>query len=176
MSDQYLGEIRIFGFNFEPYQWAFCNGQLMPISQNSALFSLLGINYGGNGTTTFGLPNFQGCRPVMFGQGPGLSDYDLGQTGGSLNVTLNSSQLPSHSHAASAYGSEGGKTPASNTVWSEANQRGINVYAPSGPSSNVAMSATVATTVGNGLPHNNLQPYLALNFCIALAGIFPQRS
>ena len=176
MSDQYLGEIRIFGFNFEPINWAFCNGQLMPIKQNPALYSLLGTNYGGNGTTTYGLPNFQGLRPVMFGQGPNLSAYAIGQTGGVPLVALNATQMPLHSHAASALAGAGGKSPAANTVWSEASERGVNAYAPSNSSSNVAMSAGVATTVGGGQPHNNLQPYLTLNFCIALAGIFPQRS
>ena len=174
MSDQYLGEIRIFGFNFEPINWAFCNGQLMPIKQNPALYSLLGTAYGGNGTTTYGLPNFQGLRPVMFGQGPNLSPYAIGQTGGVPLVTLNASQTPLHSHAASAVAGAGGKSPAVNTVWSEASERGVNAYAPSG--SNVTMSAGVATTVGGGQPHNNLQPYLTLNFCIALSGVYPQRS
>ena len=175
MSDQYIGEIRIFGFNFEPYNWAFCNGQLIPVKQNPALFSLLGTTYGGNGTTTFGLPNFQGCRPVMFGQGTGLSPYALGQTGGVPIVQLNATQIPPHSHAASAYVGAGGQSPGTTTVWSDPSERGVNAYAPSGPGSNVQMSSGIATSIGGGQPHNNLQPYLTLNFCIALAGIFPQR-
>ena len=176
MSDQYLGEIRIFGFNFEPYGWAFCNGQLMPISQNRPLSLLLGTAYGGNGTTTFGLPNLQGLRPVMFGQGTGLSAYTLGQTGGVPTVQLTANQLATHSHAASAYAGAGGQTPGNQTSWSEGSQRGQNVYAPSSPASNVPMSTGIATNTGTGGPHNNLQPYLTLNFCIALSGVWPVNS
>lgn len=173
MSDQYLGEIRIFGFNFEPYQWAFCDGKLIPITQNPALYALIGKTYGSSGTA-FALPNLQGVRPVMFGQGPGLSSYAIGQTGGVPMVQLDATTMPAHSHAASAVAGAGGQTPAANTVWSEASERGINVYAPSAPGSNVAMSPGLATNAGGGLPHNNLQPYLTLNFCIALSGVTPK--
>ena len=146
----------------------------MSANQNPALFALLKNTYGGNGTTTFGLPNLQGCRPVMFGQGPGLSNYPLGQVGGATTVQLNYSQLPAHSHAASASSGPGGEPPGTNTVWSEASKRGVNAYAPSNSSTNVVMSSTVASNAGGGMPHNNLQPYLTLNFCIALAGTTPK--
>ena len=173
MADPFLGEIRLFGFNFNPKGWALCNGQLMPVSQNEALYSLLKYTYGGSGNR-FGLPNLQGSRPVMAGQGTGLSNYNLGQTGGTTTVPLTLNQLPGHSHAASAVNGPGGAAPATNTVWSEASKRGVNAYAPSNSGSNVQMSSSVASTVGGGMPHNNMQPYLTLNFCIATTGIMPQ--
>jgi len=166
MADNFVGEIRIFPFNFAPTGWAMCNGQLMPISQNTALFSLVGTYYGGDGKSTFGLPNLQGNVPVDFGQGSGLSLYNIGQTGGEQTVTLLQTQMPSHSHTPMAYAGAGGQNPASNTTWSELTQR----------AQNVAMSPLALSLTGGNQPHNNMQPYLTLNFCIALQGIFPSRS
>jgi microcystin-dependent protein len=178
MSDQFVAEIRIFGFNFPPTGWAFCDGQLLPISQNTALFSLLGTYYGGNGQTTFGLPNLQGSAPIHQGQGPGLSLYDLGQAGGEETVTLLNTEMPAHSHtaaSANATGSGTQLTPASN-IWANPSTRRatVNMYA-SGPP-NVLMDPATLTIAGQGLPHNNMPPYLCLNFCIALQGIYPPRS
>lgn len=177
MADPFVGEIRIFGFNFPPTGWALCNGQLLPISQNTALFSLLGTNYGGNGTTTFGLPNLQGCAPLQPGQGAGLSLYDLGETGGTAAVALLTSQMPYHTHAAGGVNGAGTlATPAGN-IWASAmvGRQAENRYAAV-PGTSPAMAAQMLAPSGGGLPHNNMPPYLVLNFCIALQGIYPPRS
>jgi microcystin-dependent protein len=176
MSDQFVAEIRIFAGNFAPSGWALCNGQLLPISQNTALFSVLGTNFGGNGTSTFGLPNLQGSAPLGAGQGPGLSSRVLGQTGGEQTVTLLASQMPAHSHTAQAAAAGGWDAPGGN-VWGEAllGKTPMNLYAPSGPN-NVAMSSQALAATGGNQPHNNMPPYLCLNFIIALVGIFPTRS
>lgn len=173
MSSPFVAEIRIFGFNFAPKGWAFCDGQIMPISQNTALFSLLGTTYGGDGKTNFALPNLQGSAPLQPGQGAGLSVRDLGESGGEPNVSLLDSEMPSHAHGALGYSGAGGQGPAGNS-WADANQRGISVYAPAG--SNVLMSGSALSLTGSSLPHNNLMPYLALNFCIALQGVYPPRT
>ncbi len=183
MSDQYLAEIRIFAGNFAPAGWALCNGQLMAISQNAALFSLLGTNFGGNGTTTFGLPNLQGSIPAGFapppGTPPGLTPYSIGENGGEVSVTLTNTEMPAHTHAAAA-GSAGksgqAATPAANTVLSSG-LAGTNIYTAQTPTPTtvVGMNLACVTPNGSGIPHANMQPYLVLNFCIALSGIFPQR-
>ena len=174
MSDQFLAEIRIFPFNFAPQGWAFCNGQLLPISQNTALFSLLGTTYGGNGTSTFALPNLQGCVPMFFEQGPGLTLHDEGETGGSDAITLITSEIPSHTHGLRGFSSRlrqtPSKSPANNVLTVS---QGAAVYAL--PPPNTAMNANAIAPSG-GQPHNNLMPYLTLNFCIALQGIFPARN
>jgi microcystin-dependent protein len=175
MTDQFVGEIRIFGGNFAPTGWALCNGQLLSISQNTALFSLLGTTYGGDGVSTFALPNLQGSTPLQPGQGPGLSLRDLGETGGEQTVTLLQSEMPAHTHTTQGYSSAGGQGPSNNS-WAEANQRGINEYTASSPPNNVQMSPSALGTVGGNLPHNNMMPYLGLTFIIALQGIFPPRS
>ncbi len=174
MSDQFLGEIRIFPFNFAPTGWAVCSGQLMPISQNTALFSLLGTYYGGDGRSTYALPNLQGNAPLNFGQGAGLSLYDLGEQGGEPNVTLLQTEMPAHSHGAMAYAGPGGQNPAPTMTWSELTQRGQVAYTPSAPQ-NVQMNPLALSMAGGNQPHNNLPPYLTLNFCIALQGVFPAR-
>jgi len=174
MSSPFVAEIRIFGFNFAPKGWAFCNGQLMPISQNTALFSLLGTTYGGDGISTFGLPNFQGSAPMHQGQGAGLSLRDLGESAGEQTVTLLESEMPAHAHGAQAYPNAGGQGPTNN-AWSGANQRGISEYTPSS-AQNVQMSPLALSVTGGSLPHNNMMPYLVLNFCIALQGVFPSRT
>jgi microcystin-dependent protein len=174
MSSPFVAEIRIFGFNFPPKGWAFCNGQLLPISQNTALFSLLGTTYGGDGKSTFGLPNLQGSAPMQQGQGAGLSLRDLGEIGGEQNVTLLQTEMPAHSHTAQGYSGAGGQGPTNN-AWSDANQRGISEYTPSSPQ-NVQMGPTALSITGGGLPHNNMMPYLTLNFCIAMQGVYPPRT
>ena len=174
MSDQFVAEIRIFPFNFAPKGWAFCDGQLLPLSQNTALFSLVGTFYGGDGKSTFGLPNFQGRAPLNMGQGPGLSVYDIGETGGESSVTLLQTEMPSHTHTAQAVAGAGGQNPPGN-AWSELTQRGLTAYTPSVTAQNVTMNPLALSISGGNQPHNNLQPYLTLNFCIALQGLYPSR-
>jgi microcystin-dependent protein len=171
MSDQFLAEIRIFPFNFAPRGWAQCNGQILSISQNTALFSLLGTNYGGNGTSNFGLPNFQGNAPIHQGQGTGLSPYAVGETGGTPTVTLLGNQAPGHSHTFS------GDPTAKKEVTGIANAAPAGAQNPaySTAAPNTPMSPTMLVPAGGGLPHDNMQPYLTLNFCIATGGIYPPR-
>ena len=172
MADPFVAEIRIFPFNFAPTGWAWCNGQLMPISQNTALFALLGTTYGGDGRSTFALPNLQGRAPMHPGHGPGLSLHDLGETGGSETVTLTESELPAHSHALRASPDDGDLTaPAPDR--SLARPGGGFAYHSAAA---VALGAQALTLAGGSQPHNNMQPYLTLYFCIALQGVFPPRS
>jgi microcystin-dependent protein len=179
MANPYLGEIRMFGFNFAPTGWALCNGQILPISQYTALFSLLGVTYGGNGTTNFALPNLQGHVPISSGQGPGLSNYALGQVGGEQNVTLLQTQMPTHTHPLPAVpGAATSSSPAGGMVASgKGSGRGafaINSY--SAASAGTSLNPVLVGPSGGSLPHNNMQPYLVMNWCIALNGIFPPRS
>ncbi|EWT02092.1 tail collar protein [Intrasporangium oryzae NRRL B-24470] len=172
MSDPFVAEIRIVGFTFAPTGWATCDGQLLPISQNTALFSLLGTTYGGDGRTTFGLPNLGGSAPMHPGQGPGLSQRYLGESGGEQTVTLLQSEMPAHTHSMAASQAEGGdRTPAANLLAAETG--GINSYAA--PGGVTSMAPSMAGPTGGNLPHNNMQPYLGLLFVIALQGIYPQR-
>jgi microcystin-dependent protein len=176
MADQFVGEIRIFPFNFAPSGWALCDGQLMAISQNTALFSLLGTQFGGNGQTTFGLPNLQGSAPVNQGQGSGLSDYVMGEIGGEPAVTLLTSQLPSHGHTVNCSTSAASQPSPIGNVWAVQGTRGaaVNLYSATAGTSPV-MNGTASGLAGSGNPHNNMSPCLTLNFCIALQGIFPAR-
>jgi microcystin-dependent protein len=171
MADPFVAEIRIFPFNFAPRGWAWCDGQLIPISQNTALFSLLGTTYGGNGRTNFALPDIQGRAVMHPGQGPGLSLHDLGETGGSETVTLLESEMAAHSHAVNASQGDGTeRTPAGQLL---ATGIGISQYQAPGPLTNLADVAV--SPAGGDQPHNNLQPYLTLYFNIALQGVFPPR-
>ena len=173
MSDPFVAEIRIFGFNFAPTGWALCDGQLLPLSQNTALFSLLGTTYGGDGKSTFALPDLQGAAPMHPGQGPGLSLHDLGESGGSDTITLLESEIPAHSHALMASNQPGedpspvgeslGRSVGASLYQTQALQLG-------------SLDPVAITPVGGSLPHNNLMPYLTLNFCIALQGVFPPRT
>lgn len=174
--DPFVAEIRILPCNFAPKGWAFCDGQLLPLSQNTALFALLGTTYGGNGQSNFALPNMQGSAPMHPGQGPGLSTQVLGQTGGSQTVTLLESEIPAHSHLLAASQSDGiERTPnAGGTGQLLATGVGISQYQTPGAQTN--LNAAVVAPVGGDQPHNNMQPYLTLNFNIALQGVFPQRS
>lgn len=173
MSEPFVAEIRIFGFNFAPRGWAFCDGQLLPIAQNTALFSLLGTSYGGNGETTFGLPNLQGAAPVHHGQGPGLTDRVIGEAGGSPAMTLTVNEIPLHQHGLGLAAPLGTTAVPSASV-TLARSRGINLY-QSSTQNLVPMSPQSVAPAGDGLPHDNMQPYLSLNFCIAMEGIFPSR-
>lgn len=175
MSDPFVGEIRPFGFNFAPTGWAQCNGQVVPISQNTALFSLLGTNYGGNGTSTFGLPNLQGSVPIHMGQGVGLSSYSVGESSGTPTVTLTQGQMPSHTHPAEIPRAVNADTTSpTGALWATA-QGNDTPYIAGTPSATMLSPATATQASGNAA-HNNLMPYLVVNFCIALQGIFPPRS
>ncbi len=173
MADPFVAEIRIFPFNFAPKGWAFCNGQLLPISQNTALFALLGTVYGGDGKSTFALPDLEGSAAMHPGQGQGLSLRDLGEIGGAETVTLLVSEMPIHTHSIqTAVTLANVNSPSSEVVLGRSN--GGNAY-----QTNIANFAVMApqalAPAGGSLPHNNMQPYLTLNFCIALQGVFPQR-
>ncbi|MCX6921986.1 MAG: tail fiber protein [Verrucomicrobia bacterium] len=174
MASPFLGEIRMFGGNFAPRGWAFCNGQIMSISQNTALFSLLGTTYGGNGTTTFALPNLQSRVPIHWGTGAGLSPYVIGQQAGQENVTLLQSQMPAHTHSLNAVTSGGNQAgPTGNFPAVESTGTSLNYS--SGPA-NTTMNPTAVANAGQSLPVPVVQPYLAVSFIIALAGIFPSRN
>ena len=176
MSNPFLAEIRIFTGNFAPKGWALCDGQLLPISQNTALFSLLGTTYGGDGKSNFALPNLQGCAPMQAGQGPGLSLRDLGETGGEQAVTLLQTEMPAHSHGAQGSTGSDQVTPVGNAWASGSKLGGGNLYAPSAPQTNVQMNPFATSIAGGNLPHNNMPPFLGLTFIIAMQGVFPARS
>jgi microcystin-dependent protein len=181
MSDPFVAEIRIFPFNFAPTGWATCDGQILPISQNTALFSLLGTTYGGNGQTTFALPNMQESTPMHPGQGPGLSLRDLGEQAGTENVTLLVSEIPLHTHGLSntttASSFDGDSADPTGAVWAlPGADIGLIVYDKAPAGNTAPMSPSALAIAGSSFPHNNRQPYLVLNFCIALQGIFPPRS
>jgi microcystin-dependent protein len=171
MSDPYIGEIRAFGFNFAPVNWAVCAGQLLPISQNPALFSILGTQYGGNGTTNFALPNLQGNVPLHQGEAPGLTPRIVGETGGETTVTLTVAQIPAHTHAAACNSGNGTAYTPGGNVWAT-DAGGAKEYAATGTAT---MAASALAATGGNQPHDNMQPSLAINYCIALAGIFPPR-
>ena len=171
MADPFVAEIRIVGFNFAPIGWALCNGSLMPIAQNTALFSLVGTTYGGNGVSTFALPDLQGRVPMHFGQGPGLSSHDLGETGGVETVTLQPTEIPAHTHSLNA-GTDAGAFEGPASALPGASP--AKPFHP-GPADTTLASAALSNT-GGGQPHNNMPPYLAMTFVIALQGIFPPRN
>ena len=167
-----LGQIQAFGFNFAPRGWAFCNGQLLPISQNQALFALLGTTYGGDGRTTFGLPDLRGRVSFAFGSGPGLSNYVIGEKGGAETVTLNTNQIPSHSHTANAANeSANSNRPTGNVLASPE----TNIYREN-QAPDTQMHANIIGDTGGGQSHPNIQPFLVINWCIALDGTFPSRN
>jgi len=171
MSEPFLGMIIIVPYNFAPRGWAFCNGQILPIAQNTALFSLLGTTFGGNGQTTFALPDLRGRVPNSSGQGPGLSSYDLGQVGGTESETLTINQMPAHNHQLGCFGDDANAAVPTNNVLANAPN---NMYATVAP--NALMNPQSITNTGGSQPFSTLQPYLTLNFCIALEGIFPSRN
>lgn len=175
MSDQFLAEIRIFPFNFPPTGWAFCDGQLMPISQNTALFALLGTTYGGDGKSTFALPDMQGNAPMQPGQGQGLSLRDLGEMSGVESITLLQSEMPVHTHNIRAHNIDPADTQNPSADVSIAQSDQGQAYQTVTNANLTLMAFQALPPAGGGLPHNNMQPYLTLNFCIALQGVFPQR-
>ena len=170
-SEPFIGQIKIFGFNFAPRGHALCNGQILQISQNTALFALLGTTYGGNGQTTFALPNLQGRIPVNQGQGPGLPGYTLGQQAGEENHTLTINEMPAHNHLAVANSGNADQTYPAGMVWANGGSAaGFNSTAGN------TMSPQSLAAAGAGQGHNNMSPYLVVNYCIALEGIFPSRN
>jgi microcystin-dependent protein len=177
MADPFVAEIRMFPFNFPPKGWAFCDGQLLPLSQNTALFSLLGTFYGGDGKSTFALPNLQGSSPLHTGgnqPGPGLSSYFLGQQGGSQFVTLLTSEIPIHTHQIMASGNPPPANAGTPDGTALARSSGATVYLQV-PANMGTMAPQALSPAGGSLPHNNMMPYLTVNFCIALQGVFPAR-
>lgn len=175
MADPFVAEIRIFPFNFAPKGWAWCDGQLLPLSQNTALFSLLGTTYGGNGMSNFALPDLQGRAPMHPGQGPGLSLHDLGESAGSETVTLLESEIPAHSHALMSLPIAANRTsPVGNTP---ARVGAGSAYVPvASAGSIVQMAPESLAPAGGDQPHNNMMPFLTFYFCIALQGVFPPRT
>ena len=168
MGTPYIGEIRMFGGNFAPQGWAFCNGQLLAISENDALFNLIGTTYGGDGQTTFALPDLRGRVPVHMGQGPGLSNYIIGQNGGSETVTLTVNQIPSHAHPAQAQSEPGNQTSPTNGAWAASN---LSQY--SGNNANATMNLQAVGAAGGSQPHDNMLPFQCVSFIISLSGIYP---
>ncbi len=174
MADPFVAEIRIFPFNFAPKGWAWCDGQLLPLSQNTALFSLLGTTYGGNGKSNFALPDLQGRAPMHPGQGPGLSLHDLGEQGGSETVSLLESEIPSHSHGLMANPLDGDTPVAAGNAFGRDGNSPL-YKAPAGTTT-APLAAEALAPAGGDQPHNNMQPYLTFYFCIALQGVFPPRT
>ena len=176
MSDPFIGQITMFGGNFAPRGWGFCDGQLLAISQNTALFSILGTTYGGDGVTTFALPDLRGRVSIHPGQGPGLSRYTLGEKGGAETVTLTANQIPSHSHQLNINSSNGNTSNGTDAVVA-----GYGTSAPpvgnfTNAAANASASSSSISNTGGSQSHNNLQPFLCVNFIIALVGIYPSRS
>ncbi len=179
--DPYIGELRLFGFNFAPVGWAQCNGQVLSISQNAALFSILGTSFGGNGTSNFALPNLQGMVPIDQGSGPGSSPFVVGQTGGEQTHMLVSNEMPTHSHSLTAKPVAAiNTTPAAGSTTSEGHggARGttfnVNTYTTNGPGTTLNPAAVGGA--GSGAAHDNMQPSLTMNWCIAMQGLYPPRS
>ena len=172
MADPFIGEIRMFAGNFAPVGWALCDGQIMSIAQNTALFSILGTTYGGNGVNTFGLPDLRGRVPIHMGQGIGLSDYALGEVSGEENVALTTSQMPAHSHLVNADSGDRGTSSHPNGQLL-ASSGTDSIYSSNADST---MSPNMIQAAGANQPHSNIQPFLCVNFIIALNGIFPSRS
>lgn len=170
MAEPFLSEIRMVSFSFPPKGWALCNGQLLPINQNQALFALLGTTFGGNGQTNFALPNFQGRVPMHVGMG-----HTLGQPGGEQAHTLSSQELPAHDHALAASAAPASSASAANNVLAKKARFGRDAYAPPEPGKLAAMHGQALASTGGSQPHENMQPYLTLSFVIALQGIFPSR-
>jgi len=175
MSDPFIGEIKLFAGNFAPYGWAFCDGQIMQIAQNTALFSILGTTYGGDGRTTFALPNLKGRIPLHFGQGPELTNHALGEAFGSETITLGANQMPAHSHSATVKAANAGTTnqPQNNLFGKIARS---NIYnTPDAALANMAEGSVALVNSGGSQPHTNMQPYLTLSYIIAIYGIYPTR-
>jgi microcystin-dependent protein len=175
MTDPFVAEVRIFAGNFAPTGWAFCDGQLMPISQNTALFSLLGTSYGGDGRVTFALPDLRGAAPMQQGQGSGLSQHFLGEMGGEASVAVLTSEIPVHNHETSAVDGPGTVNSPAGALFAKANSGRVADRIYSTQAANITMGGQSSALTGGSQPHNNMPPFLCLSFIIALQGIFPQR-
>ena len=178
MSDPFVGQISPFGFNFAPQGWFLCQGQTLPIQQYAALFSLLGTYYGGNGTTNFQLPNLQGNVPLGYGQGPGLSDYAIGETGGAANVTMLTPNMPPHTHTLNAVNARAAAASAAGQMLGAPDTPGNPqtqgfIYSTTAPTT--ALTPAAIARAGGSQPHTNVQPTLVLNYCICYSGVFPAR-
>jgi microcystin-dependent protein len=171
-QDPYIGDIYVFAGTYAPRGWAFCEGQIVPIAQNQALFSLLGTTYGGNGTTTFALPDLRGRVPMHFGQGPGLSPRTLGEKSGTESVTLLTAELPPHTHSVTASSDNGIRTGPANGVWASSARSDAQYSA----TADTTMNPAAMGNAGSSQPHSNMQPYLAIRFIIALVGVYPSRN
>lgn len=180
MSQPFIGEIRAFGFQFAPVNWAFCNGQLMNISDNAALFNVIGTTYGGDGSVTFGLPNLQGQVPMHWGTGPGGFNTSIGQVQGTTSVTLTTAQTPSHSHVITVGALPAGgvvtRTGVPNSTSFISDTSPDTIYKDTTPVFDTNFAANMLSTAGGSTPHDNMQPYLAVNFCMCLFGIFPSQN
>ncbi len=176
MADPYIGEIRMFAGNYAPMGWALCDGQILQIAQYTALFAILGTTYGGNGQTTFGLPDLRGRIPMHMGTGPSLTPRRIGENGGAEKVTMTSAQMPAHNHIVNASGQEGGATSPEGGVPAVANDGSGTQYPSYSPSGTTTMSQQMLSSAGQGQSHENMQPFLCVNFIIALEGEFPPRS
>lgn len=176
MATPFIGEIRMWAGNFAPRGNALCNGQLISIAQNTALFSILGTTYGGNGTTVFGLPNLQSRAPMHSGNGPGLTPRVLGELGGAENVTLLPTQMPAHNHQALGQTGLGGQTSPAGATWATTGTSRMPVPLYAQAPSNTTMNPLALAQTGSGQPHNNMPPYLVINFIIGTQGIFPSRN
>ncbi len=176
MADPFVAEIRIFGCNFAPTGWAMCNGQIIPISQNTALFSLLGTTYGGDGRTNFALPNLQGKAAMFQGNGPGLTPRSLGETGGAATITLLTTQMAGHNHTLMGKAAGGQADPVGHLYGTAGTQLPPPSFYADAVGTQQTMNQQALPLVGNSTPHNNLMPYQVLNICIALQGIFPPRN
>lgn len=174
MATPFIGQITMFAGNFAPRSWAFCNGQIISIAQNTALFSILGTTYGGNGQTTFALPDLRGRVPIHTGQGPGLSSRDLGQAGGTETHTLISTEMPAHNHALAATTTDGNSQTPAGTILARDTLGGTTGYSTAAP--NTILSASSIGAAGGGQPHNNVPPFLCVNYIIGIEGIFPARN
>ena len=175
MGQPFVGEIRMFGGNFAPAGWMTCDGQLIPINENETLFTLIGTTYGGDGQSTFALPNLAARVPVHMGTGPGATQFPIGQNGGTASVTLTTAQLPSHNHLLAATSSGQQQTPAANTLPADAVPGNSEVYGPVG-SAPTQLAANTIGLGGSGQPHDNMQPYLVITFIISMFGLFPTQS
>ena len=173
MSEPFLAEVRIVGFNFAPRGWAFCDGQVLPINQNQSLYSLLGTTYGGDGRTSFALPDLRGRTPMHVGASDGGAFHELGQKSGEETHTLATDEMPAHDHTVKASANNATSTNPTNNVWARAPQVQYRAYEAA---TATAMNPSVLASVGGGQAHENMQPYLAMNFCIALRGLFPSRN
>jgi len=179
MGQPFVGEIRMFGGNFAPAGWAFCEGQTIPISENDVLFNLIGTTYGGDGQETFQLPNLASRVPIHMGTGPGLSNYVIGQNGGTESVTLTTQQIPQHTHTPQVVSGSPGTTgtPANNTVLSDCSSTSVNTYLPfAAANAQITLAANTVSQVGGSQPHENCQPFLCINFIISLFGLFPSQT